>query len=195
MLAAGRELLGTMDGIVAGSGRVRVLSEEELTRLCFVAASFEDVYRCGEVRRHSMLAEATAATTLRSLVRAVPGYVVADISQQMRLAETAFREFRALPRRAVTCVPSFIGSADIGGADADFILGGLLLDCKSTTMPGTLGREDICQLAGYLLLDYRDEFSISRGRALPITPGHDDHLECRRVPAATRRRVNRCPTN
>jgi hypothetical protein len=109
-----------------------------------------------------MLAAATAATTLRSLVRAVPGYVVADIGQQMRLAETAFGEFRALPRRAVTCGPSFAGSADIGGADADFILGGLLLDCKATTMPGTLGRDEIYQLAGYLLLDYRDEFGISR---------------------------------
>jgi hypothetical protein len=75
-VTAGRELLATVDGIVAGSGRVPA-SEEELTRLCFVAAFFEDVYRTGEVRRHSMLA---AATTLRSLVRAVPGYVVARTS-------------------------------------------------------------------------------------------------------------------
>jgi hypothetical protein len=160
-VAAGRELLATVDGIVAGSGRVPP-SEEELTRLCFVAAFFEDVYRTGEVRRYSMLAAATPSTTLGSLVRAVPGYVVADIGQQMGLTETAFREFRALPRRAVTCGPSFAGSADIGGADADFILGGLLLDCKSTTMPGKLGRDEIYQLAGYLLLDYRDEFGISR---------------------------------
>jgi hypothetical protein len=96
------------------------------------------------------------------MVKAVPGYVVRDIRQQMRLAETAFREFRALPRQAVTCGPVFTGSADIGGADADFILGGLLLDCKSTTLPGKLGRNEINQLAGYLLLDYRDEFGITR---------------------------------
>jgi hypothetical protein len=62
----------------------------------------------------------------------------------------------------VTCGPEFTGSADIGGADADFILGGLLLDCKSTTRPGKLGRDEIYQLAGYLLLDYRDQFGISR---------------------------------
>ena len=116
-----------------------------MTRLCFVAAFFEDVYRCGEVRRwrYSMLATATPLTTLRELVRAVPDYVVANIGQQMRLAETAFREFRALPRRAVTRGPTFAGSADLGGADADFILDGLLLDCKSTTMPGKLGRDEI----------------------------------------------------
>lgn len=156
--AAGRELLATVDGCI----RDRLLPDEDLTRLCFVAAFYEDVYRTGEVRRHSMLAAATPATTLRELVRGVPGYVVEDISQQMRLAETAFGEFRALPRRAVTCGPEFTGSADIGGADADFILGGLLLDCKSTTMPGKLGRDEIYQLAGYLLLDYRDQFGISR---------------------------------
>jgi hypothetical protein len=62
----------------------------------------------------------------------------------------------------VKCGPEFTGSADIGGADADFILGGLLLDCKSTPMPGKLGRDEIYQLAGYLLLDYPDEFGISR---------------------------------
>jgi transcriptional regulator with XRE-family HTH domain len=33
---------------------------------------------------------------------------------------------------------------------------------KSTTTPGRLGRDEIYQLAGYLLLDYPDEFGISR---------------------------------
>ena len=158
--AAGRELLARVDDCIRGSGRP--LAEDDLTRLCFVAGFYEDVYRTGEVRRHSMLATATPATTLTEMVKAVPGYVVRDIRQQMRLAETAFREFRALPRQAVTCGPVFTGSADIGGADADFILGGLLLDCKSTTLPGKLGRNEINQLAGYLLLDYRDEFGITR---------------------------------
>jgi hypothetical protein len=65
-----------------------------------------------------------------------------------------------LPRQAVTCGPVFTGSADIGGADADFILGGLLLDCKATITPRNLGAAEINQLAGYLLLDYDDEFGI-----------------------------------
>jgi hypothetical protein len=157
---AGRELLAAVDTWIHDPSRVP--SEEDITRLCFVAAFYESIYRTGEMRRGSMLAAATPTTTLRELVRAVPVYAVGDISQQMRLAEPAFREFRALPRRAVTCGPEFTGSADIGGADADFILGGLLLDCKSTTRPGELGRDEIYQLTGYLLLDYQDEFSISR---------------------------------
>jgi hypothetical protein len=157
--AAGHELLATVDTSLRDPGQLR---EEYLTRLCFVAAFYEDVYRTGEVRRYSMLAAASPGTTLSDLVTAVPGYVVEDIGRQMNLAEKPFRPFRALPPQAVTCGPVFTGSSDIGGADADFILGGLLLDCKATTMPGELGRDEINQLAGYLLLDYHDEFSINQ---------------------------------
>ena len=53
-------------------------------------------------------------------------------------------------------------SSDIGGADADFVLGGLLPDCKATTMAGKLGRDEINQLAGYLLVDYHDAFGINQ---------------------------------
>lgn len=60
------------------------------------------------------------------------------------------------------CGPVFAGSGDIGGADADYILGGLLLDCKATKDPRRLGREEIYQLAGYLLLDYDDQFGIDQ---------------------------------
>jgi len=56
----------------------------------------------------------------------------------------------------------FAGSTDIGGADADYILAGLLLDCKATRAPRRLGREEIYQLAGYLLLDYDDQYGIDR---------------------------------
>jgi AAA domain/UvrD-like helicase C-terminal domain len=136
------------------------LPDEYLARLCFVAAFYEDVYRTGEVRRYSMLAAGTQDTTLDDLLAAVPAYAVDDIGQQMALAKAAFQEFRALPRQAVTCGPVFTGSADIGGADADFILGGLLLDCKATITPRNLGAAEINQLAGYLLLDYDDEFGI-----------------------------------
>jgi hypothetical protein len=40
------------------------------------------------------------------------------------------------------------------------VIGGLLLDCKATTEPRRLGADEIHQLAGYLLLDYGDEFGI-----------------------------------
>ncbi|MCQ0003185.1 UvrD-helicase domain-containing protein [Streptomyces sudanensis] len=157
--AAGRELLAAVDTYLADPGS---LDENALTRLCFVAGFFEDIARTGEIRRFSMLGSATPATTLDDLTAAVPEYVVTDIDQQMRLAEGPFAAFRALPQRARVCGPVFAGSGDIGGADADYILGGLLLDCKATKDPRRLGREEIHQLAGYLLLDYDDRFGIDR---------------------------------
>ena len=48
------------------------LQEEYLTRLCFVAAFYEDVYRTAEVRRYSMLAEASPDNRLSDLVAAAP---------------------------------------------------------------------------------------------------------------------------
>jgi hypothetical protein len=137
-------------------------SEETMTRLCFVASFFEGIARSGEIRRSSMLADATSATTLADLMRAVPAYVIDDIGEQLRLAERPFGPFRALPAAARVCGPTFAGSTDIGGADTDCILAGLLLDCKATRAPRRLGREEIYQLAGYLLLDYDDQYGIDR---------------------------------
>lgn len=155
----GRELLAAIAAHLDGSA---VLPEEHLVRLCFVAAFYEAVYRTGEVRRNTMLADGTADTTLDGLLEAVPGYVIDDIGQQMALAGPSFAWFRRLPPEEIVTGPVFAGSGDIGGADADFILGGLLLDCKATIYPRQLGAAEINQLAGYMLLDYDDEFGISR---------------------------------
>ncbi|MDT0307314.1 UvrD-helicase domain-containing protein [Streptomyces sp. DSM 44917] len=157
--AAGAELLKAFDSWLATPGS---LGEETLIRLAFVAAYFEDVYRTGTFRRHSMLADASEETTLADLSARVPAYAVEDISQQMQLAEEPFAAFRALPPAARICGPEFSGSADLGGADADFILGGLLLVCKAAREPRRLGREEIYQLAGYLLLDYDNVLGIDR---------------------------------
>jgi hypothetical protein len=158
LVIAGRRLLSTVDDWLAGRRR---LTDEALTRLCYVASFFEDVYRTGQIRRYSMLAEAGAATGPDTLTAAVPGHAVTDIAQQMRLAREPLAHFRALRPAARVCGPVFTGSSDVP-ADADFVLGGLLLDCKATREPRKLGREEVYQLAGYLLLDYDDRYGIDR---------------------------------
>lgn len=149
-----------------------LLDDEALSRLCFIAAYFEDVFRNGRLRRYSLLARTDERTTLQRLTDAVPAYVPADLAAQMRLAERPFRALRELPAAQRICGPDFTGSTDIGGADADFILGGLLLDCKATTRPRQLGEAEVYQLAGYLLLDYDDEYSIDRVGLYLSRQGH-----------------------
>lgn len=156
---AGRDLLDALDHVLTGEVS---LDDAELSRLCFVAASFESVYRTGRVQRGNMLLKATGKITLRQLIDSVPEYVVEDLARQIALAQDPFAPFRALPATGKICGPAFVGSADLGGADADFILGGLLLDCKATRQPRSLGREELYQLAGYLLLDYDDHYRIDR---------------------------------
>jgi hypothetical protein len=156
---AGQDLLSRVDAYL---DRSNSLNEDALCRLCFVAAYYENIYRTGEVRRFSLLANATPATTLNDLMMAVPRYAAEDIGRQMELAAEPFASFRTLPPEARICGPTFQGSQDIGGADADFILDGLLLDCKAAIQPRRLGREEIYQLAGYLLLDYEDRYGINR---------------------------------
>jgi hypothetical protein len=159
LYAAGRQLLEVVDVYIADPGR---WDDEAMTRLCFVAAFFEAVYRSGRIEPYGMLAGATPSTRLADLTAAVPAYVIDDIGGQLRLADKPLARFRALPRAAKVCGPVFAGSTDIGGADADYILDGLLLDCKATRDPRRLGHEEIYQLAGYLLLDYDDQYGIDR---------------------------------
>jgi len=156
---AGGDLLTTLHRHLTGAA---ALDDAELSRLCFVASSYEAIYRSGRVQRGNMLLKATARTTLDQLINAVPEYVVEDLARQIALAREPFTPFRALATAAKVCGPTFAGSADLGGADADFILGGLLLDCKATRHPRALGRDELYQLAGYLLLDYDDRYRIDR---------------------------------
>ncbi len=55
--------------------------------------------------------------------------------------------------------PTFKGSGDIGGADADLILNECLLDIKTTVVP-KITNTMLYQLIGYVLLDYEDEYHI-----------------------------------
>lgn len=156
---AGRELLKTIDAHLTTPG---FLAEDDIVRLCFVAGFFEDIMRTGEIRRYSLLSDATVGTRLTDLTAAVPAYVLDDIKRQLHLSAEPLAPFRALPAPAKICGPVFAGSADIGGADADFVLGGLLLDCKAAKNPRKLGRDEIHQLVGYLLLDYDDALGINQ---------------------------------
>ncbi|MEX2983955.1 hypothetical protein [Streptomyces sp. C36] len=163
--AAGTELLAELRQHEDSAGQPLALetqAEDRLIRLCHLASSFEAIYRCGGWIRGNNLGFCSPEATLDDLADAVPGYIVDDIRQQMALAASPgpFTRFRDLPAHKRICGPVFDGSAHVGGADADFILDGTLIDCKATIRPQRLGRAEIYQLAGYLLLDYSDDYAI-----------------------------------
>jgi hypothetical protein len=159
LMAVGRTLTDAISAHLAGGIK---FDDARLSRLCFVAALYEEIYRSGRVHHRSMLLDATPATTLTELTAAVPDYAVEDLAKQFALSAQPFAPLRALSAEDKLCGPVFAGSADLGGADADFILSGLLLDCKATRHPRALGRDELYQLAGYLLLDYDDVYGINR---------------------------------
>ena len=56
--------------------------------------------------------------------------------------------------------PNFEGSFAVGGADADLIVDGTLIDIKST-IARKVDRNWLWQLMGYVLLDYSDRLEIT----------------------------------
>ena len=56
--------------------------------------------------------------------------------------------------------PTFEGSIDVGGADADLIVNGMLIDIKASVKQ-EIQSDWVRQLMGYLLLDYTDVYHIN----------------------------------
>jgi len=129
--------------------------EEWLARLCLVLSLFEVVYRSG--------AEPPEIATLS------PELVTADqllaIPQQSWVSDLcslswAFYDSHAeLLGKPTTLHPTFDGSQDVGGADADLVLDGCLLEIKATVNP-RLDPMWLYQLLGYVLLDYSNRLGI-----------------------------------
>jgi hypothetical protein len=67
---------------------------------------------------------------------------------------------RHLLDQAVTANPTFALSRQLGGADGDLIIGGCLVDIKTTINP-SMRRQAAYQLVGYLLADTHDERGVT----------------------------------
>ncbi|GAA1506474.1 hypothetical protein GCM10009677_43730 [Sphaerisporangium rubeum] len=137
-------------------------AEARLSRLCYAMAWFEEIYRTGRLWPGTPLGDASPDMTVDQLLAAVPAYAVEDLAAQAGVAISALAKLRATHApKEVHAGPTFAGSVDVGGADADLIIGGLLLDIKAK-IKATLGREEFYQLIGYVLLDYDDRYCIEQ---------------------------------
>lgn len=153
----------------------RLPDDEELLlcRYCVALAHLESV-------RRSLTASYTPpfiselAAQLRSRRRAYPEPelllsvvqedVVEEVARLSRSAESAFGHLAGPVARGelpYVANPRFEGSANVGGADADFVIGDTLFELKTTTrLIASTVRDSLLQLVGYALLDFSDKYGI-----------------------------------
>jgi hypothetical protein len=138
-------------------GGLRDDSEEQLLcRHCYVLGPFEELFRAGP-RIGSPLYELADGATVDDLLALPPQTWIDDLCA---LSAAFADHYSALSERPFVLNPTFAGSADIGGADADLIVDGCLLDVKTTVDPKFTRTRVLYQFLGYTLLDYDDRYGI-----------------------------------
>ncbi|MFJ2581165.1 hypothetical protein [Kitasatospora aureofaciens] len=157
-----------MRAIAAGDRSILLADADEdfLTRLCWVMAQFEPFYRTPRAVKYAaeMLSDPDTYRSPRTMLDWVPEWAVTDTRKQVLRAQVALAGLRqATPSSKVVTGFGFEGARDVGGADADLLCDGLLLDVKAVADPRhRIQRADLLQLLGYALLDYGDDYGIER---------------------------------
>lgn len=103
-------------------------SEELLARYCVGLALFEQVYRRGRIPQRSLLTFPKPVSSTSDLLARVPQLWVDDLRS---LSWAFYDECQELLSRPAVLNPTFDGSRDVGGADADLIVDRAM--CCSTT--------------------------------------------------------------
>lgn len=130
--------------------------EELLCRYCYLLGLFEELYRAG-LKINSPLFAVEDGATLDDLLAVPPQIWVDDLRALSQLAVPHLPEMAHEP---LFLNPIFAGSGEIGGADADLISAGCLIDVKTTVDPKFTRTRLLYQLLGYALLDYDDLYAI-----------------------------------
>ena len=139
--------------------RLELEAERTLARYYYVLALFEEVFRIGfhvEYKPRPLFAPTTKHSVEELL--AIPRTPWVD---DLCALSTLFCErYQHLLSRPHVLNPTFKGSSDVGGADADMVIDGCLIEIESALQP-KLDREYLYKLVGYLLLDYTDQLHIN----------------------------------
>lgn len=137
----------------------RVLAEAEeqlLCRYCYLLGLFEELFRAG-LQIRSPLYELSDGASVDDLLALPPQIWIDDLCS----LSAAFADHHdKLAHGEFVLNPMFAGSTEIGGADADLIVDGCLLDVKTTVEPKFTRTRVLYQLLGYVLLDYDDRYGI-----------------------------------
>lgn len=138
--------------------RLDVEDERMLARYCYVLCLFEQVFRAGyKAVQGSPLLFPAPKQSVEALLAIPQNACVEDICQLSTLFYERCQHLLSLPS---ILNPKFAGSIDIGGADADLVIDGCLIDIKASVTP-KMNANYLYQLAGYLLLDYDDRLKMN----------------------------------
>ncbi|KAB1930789.1 hypothetical protein F8271_27085 [Micromonospora sp. ALFpr18c] len=181
---AGLELLHDLgavdhDGNHAGPirpARFRKRSDEWWARMSYALALLVELYRAARVdgSRLMQLGLDSRASDLLALANAD------EVANLIAMRDLAVEKLLPrLPSGPVATGSTFEGSVDLN-ADADLIVGGVLVDFKATqgrarpdgSRAAALTRAEIDQLLGYVLLDYSDAFALHSVAIYAIRYGH-----------------------
>jgi len=135
--------------------RLEPEAERTLDRYCIVLSLFEQVYR-SDAYLQGPLMQPTVKHTVEALLAIPQESWVDDLGV---LFTQFYNRHHSLLSKPHILNPTFIGSAYVGGADADLVVDGCLIDIKTSTFP-QIKAEYLHQLAGYLLLDFDDKLHI-----------------------------------
>jgi hypothetical protein len=131
-------------------------AERTLDRYCIVLNLFEQVFRSNAYIQGPLM-QPTVKRSVEALLAIPQDAWLDDLSQLFGLFYECYHDLLSRPH---ILNPTFAGSVDIGGADADLIVDGCLIDIKTSIAP-QIRADYLYQLAGYLLLDYTDQFHIN----------------------------------
>jgi len=131
-------------------------AEYLLARYCVVLCYFEQVFRTSAYLQGPLFQPAVKQSVEALL--AIPQEAwLDDVGKMFALFYEHHYHLLSQPRNLN---PTFAGSNDVGGADADLVVDGCLIDIKTSISP-QIKADYLYQLAGYLLLDYTDQLHMN----------------------------------
>ena len=128
--------------------------EDDTNRHCIVLALMESVFRAGPREGNPLVGRVFDDTN--ALLEIAQPHWIDDLRE---LSWEFYDNRNHLLNLSHILNPKFDGSVDVGGADADLIVDGLLIDIK-TTKRSSIELDWLRQLLGYVLLDYSDQYGI-----------------------------------
>ena len=128
--------------------------EEQINQHCVVLALFDEIFRRGP--KNSILLNPEPKSSIAEVLELAEDAWIDDLCQ---LSWAFYDHTNGAFNSEAILNPTFDGSGDVGGADADLIVNGCLIDIKATINPKIDARW-LYQLLGYTLLDYSDRYHI-----------------------------------